>query len=293
MNGDFSIDALLPPDMAQKAETIGVKKANMPAGRLLLLAILAGAFIALGAIFATTVSVSGVTVKDAAGAVISTSSVAYGLTRLVMGLAFSLGLILVIVGGAELFTGNCMMPLGTLSGCAPLSGVLRNWFWVYIANFIGSILVAVIIYLSGLATGPVGANALKIAAAKMSLPMDQAFFRAILCNWLVVLAVWMSMAATDIIGKIFAIFFPIMAFVASGFEHSIANMYFMALGILVKGNPEVVATAHLDPGKLDAVSLGGYFHNLIPVTLGNMVGGILFVAVAYFLVFKNKLIATD
>jgi len=123
--------------------------------------------------------------------------------------------------------------------------------------------------------------------------MDQAFFRGILCNWLVVLAVWMSMAATDIIGKIFAIFFPIMAFVASGFEHSIANMYFMAVGIFVKGNEAVVSAAELAPDKLAAVNWGGYIHNLVPVTLGNMVGGILFVAVFYYLVFKQNLEKMD
>ncbi len=123
----------------------------------------------------------------------------------------------------------------------------------------------------------------------MSLPVGEAVFRGILCNWLVVLAVRMSMAATDIIGKIWAIFFPIMAFVASGYEHSIANMYFMALGILLKGDPSTVSGAGLSQEVLSQVSMGGYFHNLIPVTIGNLIGGILFVAIFYFLVFRTHL----
>jgi formate/nitrite transporter len=199
----------------------------------------------------------------------------------------------VVIAGAELFTGNCMMPLGSLAGCTPMYGVVRNWFWVYIANFIGSVLIAILIYNSGLWRGPVGVNALKIAAGKMAMPMNEAFFRGILCNWIVVLAVWMSMAATDIIGKIFACFFPIMLFVASGFEHSIANMYFMSMGIFVKGSDAITTAANLAPEKLAAVTWGGFFHNLIPVTIGNMVGGILFVAVFYYLVYKEKLEKLD
>ena len=270
-----------PVELAKAACAAAKTKSAWTVPQMLIMGLLAGAYIAFGGFLNTVVT------QDLA------KYAGVGVTKFLGGAVFSVGLMLVVIGGAELFTGNCMMPLGTLSGCAPLSGVLRNWFWVYIANFIGSILVAVIIYLSGLATGPVGANALKIAAAKMSLPMDQAFFRAILCNWLVVLAVWMSMAATDIIGKIFAIFFPIMAFVASGFEHSIANMYFMAIGIFVKGNEAVVTAAELSPDKLAAVDWAGYVHNLVPVTIGNMVGGILFVAVFYYLVFKHNLVKMD
>jgi len=123
----------------------------------------------------------------------------------------------------------------------------------------------------------------------MSLPVVQAFFRGVLCNWVVVLAVWMSMAATDIVGKIFAIFFPIMTFVASGFEHSIANMYFMSLGLFLKGNNSVVSASGITPDRLAALDVVGFFRNLVPVTLGNMAGGILFVAVFYFLVFRNNL----
>ena len=244
---------------------------------MLLLGTLAGAYIAFAGFLSTVVT------QDMA------KYMGVGFTKFMGGAVFSVGLMLVVVAGAELFTGNCMMPLGYFAGCTPMKGILRNWAWVYLANFLGSILIAFFIYQSGLWNGPVGVNALKIAAGKMSLPFGQAFFRGILCNWIVVLAVWMSMAATDVIGKLFACFFPIMLFVASGFEHSIANMYFMAMGMFVKGSEAVVTAANLAPEKLAAVTMGGFFHNLIPVTIGNMVGGILFVAVFYYAVFKTKL----
>jgi formate/nitrite transporter len=252
MNGDFSIDALLPPDMAQKAETIGVKKANMPAGRLLLLAILAGAFIALGAIFATTVSVSGVTVKDAAGAVISTSSVAYGLTRLVMGLSFSLGLILVIIGGAELFTGNNLIVMAFMSRKIALRQLLRNWAIVYAGNFLGSILTAGIMFLTGQylqGNGAVGLNALNIATAKTGIDFLPALCSGIMCNALVCLAVWLTYSARTTTDKILAIIPPITAFVAAGFEHSVANMYFIPIGLFIKnwGTPAFFDTIGKTP----------------------------------------------
>ncbi len=270
-----------PVELAQSACAVAKAKSAWTIPQLLLMGILAGAYIAFAGFLNTVVT------QDLA------QYAGVGVTKFLGGAAFSVGLMLVVIAGGELFTGNCLMPLGTLAGCAPISGVLRNLFWVFTSNLIGSVLVAVLIYWSGLATGAVGANALKIAAAKMSLPMGQAFFRGILCNWLVVLAVWMSMAANDIVGKIFAIFFPITAFVASGFEHNVANMYFMALGIFVKGNAAVVTAAELAPDRLAAVTWGGYWHNLIPVTLGNMVGGILFVAVFYYLVFMQNLEKMD
>ncbi len=167
--------------------------------------------------------------------------------------------------------------------------ILRNWGWVYTANLIGSILLALLIYFSGLADNAVGGRALQVAAGKMSLPVVQGFFRGILCNWIVVLAVWMAMAATDIIGKVWAIFFPIMTFVTSGFEHSVANMYFMSLGLLLKGTPAAVSASGLSEQAMASVSLGGFFTNLIPVTIGNMVGGILFVAVFYYFIFQDGL----
>jgi len=266
-----------PVELAKSACSASQAKSSWTVTQMLLLGTLAGAYIAFAGFLSTVVT------QDMA------KYMGVGFTKFMGGAVFSVGLMLVVVAGAELFTGNCMMPLGYFAGCTPMKGILRNWFWVYVANFLGSILIAFFIYQSGLWNGPVGVNALKIAAGKMSLPFGQAFFRGILCNWIVVLAVWMSMAATDVIGKLFACFFPIMLFVASGFEHSIANMYFMAMGMFVKGSEAVVTAANLAPEKLAAVTMGGFFHNLIPVTIGNMVGGILFVAVFYYAVFKTKL----
>jgi formate/nitrite transporter len=270
-----------PVELAKAACTASQAKSRLSVQQMLILGILAGAYIAFAGYLCTVVT------QDMA------KYMGVGFTKFMGGAVFSVGLMLVVIAGAELFTGNCMMPLGSLAGCTPMYGVVRNWFWVYIANFIGSVLIAILIYNSGLWRGPVGVNALKIAAGKMAMPMNEAFFRGILCNWIVVLAVWMSMAATDIIGKIFACFFPIMLFVASGFEHSIANMYFMSMGIFVKGSDAITTAANLAPEKLAAVTWGGFFHNLIPVTIGNMVGGILFVAVFYYLVYKEKLEKLD
>jgi formate/nitrite transporter len=270
-----------PVELAKAACTASQAKSRWSVQQMLILGILAGAYIAFAGYLCTVVT------QDMA------KYMGVGFTKFMGGAVFSVGLMLVVIAGAELFTGNCMMPLGSLAGCTPMYGVVRNWFWVYIANFIGSVLIAILIYNSGLWRGPVGVNALKIAAGKMAMPMNEAFFRGILCNWIVVLAVWMSMAATDIIGKIFACFFPIMLFVASGFEHSIANMYFMSMGIFVKGSDAITTAANLAPEKLAAVTWGGFFHNLIPVTIGNMVGGILFVAVFYYLVYKEKLEKLD
>jgi len=270
-----------PVELAKSACAVAKAKSAWTIPQLLIMGILAGAYIAFAGFLYTVVT------QDLA------KYAGVGVTKFLGGAVFSVGLMLVVIAGGELFTGNCLMPLGTLAGCTPITGVLRNWFWVFLFNMLGSILIAVLIDWSGLATGAVGANALRIAAAKMNLPLQQAFIRGILCNWLVVLAVWMSMAAADITGKIFAIFFPIMAFVASGFEHNVANMYFMALGIFLKSNDAVVAAAELGPDQLASVTWAGYWHNLIPVTLGNMVGGILFVAVFYFLVFRQNLENTD
>ena len=294
MNGDFSIDALLPPDMAQKAETIGVKKANMPAGRLLLLAILAGAFIALGAIFATTVSVSGVTVKDAAGAVISTSSVAYGLTRLVMGLAFSLGLILVIIGGAELFTGNNLIVMAFMSRKIALRQLLRNWAIVYAGNFLGSILTAGIMFLTGQylqGNGAVGLNALNIATAKTDIDFLPALCSGIMCNALVCLAVWLTYSARTTTDKILAIIPPITAFVAAGFEHSVANMYFIPIGLFIKnwGTPAFFDTIGKTAGDFSNLTWGNFFiANLLPVTIGNIIGGAVMVGAVYWYAYLRK-----
>jgi len=270
-----------PAELAKAACTASQTKSKWTVPQMLILGMLAGAYIAFAGFLYTVVT------QDLA------QYLGVGFAKFMGGSVFSVGLMIVVIAGSELFTGNCMMPLGYFAGCTPLKGIVRNWFWVYTANFIGSVLIAFFIYQSGLWNGPVGANALKIAAGKMNLPLGQAFFRGLLCNWIVVLAVWMSMAAGDVVGKIFACFFPIMLFVASGFEHSIANMYFMAMGLLIRNSESVVTAANLAPETLNSVSIGGFFHNLIPVTIGNMVGGILFVAGMYYLVYKEKLETLD
>jgi len=266
-----------PVEIAKGACASSKAKSSWSIPQMIIMGTLAGAYIAFAGFLATVVS------QDLA------TYVGVGMGKFITGAVFSTGLMLVVIAGGELFTGNCMMVLGSFAGCQPFRGVARNWFWVYVANFLGSVLVALLIYYSGLWRGAVGVNALKIAAGKMSIPFMEGFFRGILCNWIVVLAVWMSMAAVDVAGKIWAIFFPIMAFVASGFEHSIANMYFMTMGMLVKGSEAVATASGLSAEKLASVGIGGFFQNLIPVTLGNMVGGILFVAVFYYLVFQKKL----
>lgn len=264
-----------PVELAEGACLAAETKSRRTVAQLLLLGTLAGAYIAFGGFFMLIVT------QDLAG------FAGVGVSRLMGGGAFSLGLMLVVVAGGELFTGNCMMPMGTLAGCAPLGKVLRNWLWVYAANALGSLVVLFLLHRAGLLRGAVAANALKIAVAKTNLTVGEAFCRGILCNWLVVLAVWMSMAATDIAGKLLAILFPITAFVASGFEHCVANFFLIPAGLLAAGEG---AEALLSPSGL---SLGGLFRNLVPVTAGNIVGGVLFVAVAYFFVFRDRLQRPD
>jgi len=264
-------------------ENICVKKTTNNAFKLLVLGILAGAYIGFGG------ELSNLIGHDAA------QFVGVGLAAFIKGAVFSVGLMLVVIAGAELFTGNTMITMSVLDGKSKFKGLLYNWSIVYVANLIGSLLVAYLMFGSGLLAGPnvaVGAAALKTAAAKASLAFWPAFFRGILCNWLVCLAVWMALTSRNTIGKVWAIFFPIMAFVASGFEHSIANMYFIPVGILLKGVNEVVAAATaagLTPEKLANVSIYGFaVKNLIPVTLGNIIGGGFFVATLYWFAYVRK-----
>ena len=267
-----------PVEIAKTACVVAKAKANMPIKSMLVMGFLAGAYIAFGGFLMTTVTQD---VAQYAGV---------GISKMLGGAVFALGLMLVIVGGAELFTGNCLMPIGMLSGCASFQSVLKNWTVVYIANFIGSSALAWMIYQTGLATGATGVNALKIAVAKVNLTTSQMIFRGILCNWLVVMAVWMSFSAMDVISKYICCLIPIGGFVTMGFEHSIANMYFIALGLFIKGgDAATVELAAVAPDKLAALTMGGYWGNLIPVTIGNMIGGILFVAVLYYMVFSGAL----
>lgn len=256
-----------PARIARLVEEVGVRKVQLPLVSTLTLSILAGAFIAFGSMF-FTVTITG-------------SELGFGPTRLLGGLAFSLGLILVIVGGAELFTGNSLIVLACASRRITAGALLRNWGLVYVGNLVGALATAVLVHLSGVLTlgdGAVGITADAIALAKTSLDPGQAFVRGILCNILVCLAVWMCFAAHSVSGKAVAIIFPVTAFVALGFEHSVANMYLIPVGML-----------HRD-GAIDFAAL---FANLIPVTVGNIVGGGVLVALVYWLVYLRPSPPTD
>ncbi len=270
---------LSPGGIAHAMVAIGKAKANLSISRMLLLGILAGAFIGFGSELAT------ITTYD------MPKYLGVGFTKFMFGSVFSVGLMLVIIAGAELFTGNNLILIKVLNREGKLGKMFKSWFWVYVANFLGSLLLVYLMFGTGLwKTGnfAVGAKALAIANGKVNLVWWEAFTRGIGCNWLVCLAVWTAVASKDIIGKIFGIYFPIMAFVASGFEHCVANMYFIPMGLLLKGNATVVAAAGL-ADKLGNLTLKGLFiNNLIPVTLGNIVGGSICVATVYWLVYLRK-----
>jgi len=255
------------------AGSVGVAKTNNTVWKLLILGILAGVYIAFGASIATLVA------SDAA------KFMGVGMAKFFIGAVFSVGLMLVVIAGAELFTGNNLMLMAALDGKVPYSKVVYKWLVVYIANFIGSVIMAYLMLNTGLWKGgnfATGVTALKIANAKVNLGWMEAFTRAILCNILVCLAVWMALAAQRIVGRIFAIFFPIMTFVALGYEHCIANMYFVPMGIFLKGTPAAAASGL----NLANLNWGAFIvNNLIPVTIGNMIGGALVVGLLYWLVY--------
>jgi len=275
MSTELRIDALLPAEMARRAEYLGVRKAEAKTLPMFALAVLAGAFIALGAVFATTV---------AAGA---GNALPYGVTRLLVGLVFCLGLILVVVGGAELFTGNNLIVMAWAGGKVTTRALLRNWIIVYAGNFVGSIGTAILVFLSkqyAFGGGGVGQAALSIANSKVHLGFLQALVLGILCNALVCLAVWLTYSARSTVDKIIAIIFPIAAFVAAGFEHSIANMYFIPIGLFIKDfDAAFVAASGLELTGLTWSTF--LINNLLPVTIGNIIGGALLVAGTYWAIF--------
>jgi formate/nitrite transporter len=291
MTTEIRIDALMPAEMAKRAEYVGVRKSEMPFITMLALAILAGAFIAMGAIFATTIWSGGMTISGADSAVAFKTALPYGVQRLLGGLVFCLGLILVVVGGAELFTGNNLIVMAWASHKVTTGGLLRNWSIVYVGNFIGSVGTAIIMFLSKqyiFSNGAVGLQALNIANAKVSLDFVQAVALGIMCNALVCLAVWMTFGARSTMDKIAAILFPITAFVAAGFEHSIANMYFIPIGLFIKSfAPESFWTAiGKTAADFPALTWSNLFiKNLIPVTIGNIIGGVFLVAAIYWMVY--------
>lgn len=270
VNGN-GIDAYSPAEVAARVEKIGVTKANMPLYRMAALSVLAGAFIALGGLFFITV-----TTDVKAG---------YGVTQLLGGVVFSLGLILVVIAGAELFTGNNLLIMATVSGKIRARLLLRNWLVVFLFNLVGAVSIAVLAYAAEHYTGngnQVGARVLAIGLNKVSLPFGVAFTRAVLCNVLVCLAVWLTAAARTVTDKILAIIFPISGFVALGFEHSIANMFFIPYAMLLKGEAQIIAP-HLSASQLLPLNGIGFWSNLIPVTLGNIVGGAVLVGLVYWI----------
>jgi formate/nitrite transporter len=269
------LDALPPAEVARKATRVGVTKAGMETANVFVLSVLAGAFIALGAIFATTVATGG-------------AELPYGVVRLLAGLVFTLGLILVVVAGAELFTGNNLIVMAWASREVSTAKLIGNWTVVWIGNFVGAFGTALILYVSRqyeFDDGEVGQTALSIAVAKTDLGFVQAVALGMLCNALVCLAVWLTYGAHTTTDKILAVIPPIAAFVAAGFEHSVANMYFISIGLLIENDEAYVAS--LDPPPdLSGLTWQSFFvDNLLPVTIGNVIGGAVMVGAVYWLVY--------
>lgn len=273
------VDALDPPEIAEKAVAEGVKSANHGAGPLVVLAMLAGTFIALGGMFSTTV---------AAGA----EGMPYGVGQFLSGFVFTLGLALVLVGGAELFTGNTMTIVAARAQREVTVGpLLRNWAIVYGANFVGSIAIVGLVFLSGQYTmgdGAVGAAALSTAHMKVQLTFVEAVASGILANFLVCLGVWLSYSARTATDKIIALILPIWAFVAAGFEHSVANMFLIPMGLVIKDGAPGRFWSMIDaaPAGFADLTWGAFaLNNLLPATIGNVIGGGLMVGLAYWSVY--------
>jgi formate/nitrite transporter len=269
-----------PAEIASRYVEAGCKKASLPVRKLLLLGILAGAFIAFAS-------------QGSNMAIHTIESVGVG--KALAGAIFSTGLMMVVITGAELFTGNMLIVVSCMEGKSRWLNLLKNWFFVYTGNFVGSLIVAVLIILSGqfnFSGGMLGAFTIKTAVYKVNLTFINALCMGVLCNWLVCMAVWMAQAAKDMTGKLLAIFFPIWLFITSGFEHSIANMYYIPAGILAKANPawaEAAASLGVTAEKLRTLNWQNFIlKNLIPVTLGNMAGGAVFVGVMFWLAFLYK-----
>jgi formate transporter len=275
---------LTPAEIAEATVQAGIKKVKLSKRNMFILGILAGAFIA----FASEGS-------NMAAFNLFAKAETYGLGKAMAGAIFGTGLMLVVVAGGELFTGNTMIIAGVLDKKVTIAAMLKNWLFVYLGNLVGSLLIAYMMTQSGLFSS--GANVLggvtiKIAAYKVGLSFMQAFFLGIMCNWLVCLACWMATGAKDIAGKLLAIFFPIWLFITSGFEHSVANMYYIPAGIMAKGTKawaDAAIALGVTPEKLAHLNWGSFaMNNLLPVTLGNIVGGGIFVGAVYWYVYIKK-----
>lgn len=278
MDNQMSKDILSPIEMREKVILSGILKNKLPFGQLLLLSILAGAYIAFGAVFSSVIALG------------MPGNWPYGIMKTLQGLAFSLGLILVVVGGAELFTGNNLMVIAWLDKKINSLAVIRNWSIVFLGNFIGSIGIALLLILSRqylVSDGELGKSILNLATLKLSYPFYRALVLGVLCNIMVCLAVWLTYSGRSTIDKILAIIFPISFFIAAGFEHSVANMYIIPAALILQGiDPVFTANSGV---IIDGLTWSSFFiNNLAPVTLGNILGGTLFVGFLYFFSLKSS-----
>lgn len=267
MSDLYGFDVFSPKEIAARVETSGVVKAHLPLLSMLMLSVMAGVFISLGAVYYVLIR--------------SDPGLGFAARQALGGVAFSLGLFLVVVAGAELFTGNNLLAMAWADRKISSRDLLRNWAIVCCGNFVGAAGLALLIYLSGhteMNHGAIAREYLNIAAAKVSMPFWTAFFRGVLCNLLVCMAVWMALAGRSVVDKAVAIVFPISAFVAAGFEHSVANMFFIPLAMLLQ-MPDVAA------GGVVAISWAGFFSNMVPVILGNIIGGSVLVGLVYYIIY--------
>jgi formate transporter len=268
------MDAFAPKEIAALVETRGVAKAKAPALATFVLGVLAGAFIGLGAVLSTTI--------------LTGSAFGSGVGRWLAGIGFSLGLVLVVVAGAELFTGNNLLVMGLVSRHVTVAALVRNWTVVYLGNLVGALSIALMVWLAEWWTqldGAVGTTAVSIAVAKTSLPFGVVLMRGVLANALVCLAVWLATGGRTVTDKVVAIVLPISAFVAAGFEHSVANMYFIPAGYLVSREPGMVPPSGPSSEHIGSLDLGGFVTNLAAATIGNVIGGAMLVGLVYWFVY--------
>jgi formate transporter len=287
-----SLDTILPADMAKRAEQTGVSRAGMDTLSLFVLSTLAGAFISFGAVFATSVGAGAMSIAQG-GVAAAQATLPYGVVRLLMAVAFSVGLLMVVIAGAELFTGNNMIVMAWANGKVRTSALLRNWTICYLGNCFGALATAALMFLTSQYTfggGAVGLTALSTAQAKASLDIVPALTLGIMCNALVCLAVWMCHAARTTVDRVVTIIPPVAAFVASGFEHSIANVYFIPVALFIKaGAPDSFWQAiGRTPADFPNLTWTDFIANLVPVTLGNIIGGSVMVAAVYWFVYLRK-----
>jgi formate/nitrite transporter len=275
------MEARTPAQILDYANEAARAKVSRPKSAEAILAFLAGAFIAFASEGSTMAAYN-----------LLADPASYGLGRVLAGAVFGTGLMLVLVAGGELFTGNCLIITGVLDRKVRLSHMFVNWLIVYLGNFAGSLFIAALMNLSGLfnsSNALLGGMTIKIAAGKTALSFSAALALGLLCNWLVCLAVWVSWAAKDVAGKLLSCFFIIGLFITSGFEHSIANMYYIPAGLFAKANPLWVAASGLSPEQLAGLSWSGFIvKNLLPVTLGNIAGGAIMVGLLYWAAFRKK-----